>query len=126
MTWINGETFYQLRQIDALYGPFVEALPNRRYLDLDNRFIHTDFQQPIDGYEAPWGNVPFAYLAALSVADPWTFPALAPEGWSLVRWGRMLTGAGALGPSLSLSLGLSLTVAIASTAAGYVTGKLIA
>jgi putative spermidine/putrescine transport system permease protein len=70
--------------------------------------------------------VPFAYLAALSVADPWTFPALAPEGWSLARWGRMLTGAGALGPSLSLSLGLSLTVAIASTAAGYVTGKFIA
>ena len=22
MMWINGETFYQLRQIDALYGPF--------------------------------------------------------------------------------------------------------
>ena len=72
MTWINCETFYQLRQIDALYGPFVEALPNRRYLDLDNRFIHTDFQQPIDGYEAPWGNVQFALIVDTTrVDDPW-------------------------------------------------------
>lgn len=57
MMWINGETFYQLRQIDALYGPFLQQLPNSQYLDLDNRFINTDFQQPIEGYECPWGNV---------------------------------------------------------------------
>ncbi|MEZ4951010.1 MAG: hypothetical protein R2784_16740 [Saprospiraceae bacterium] len=27
MGWINGETFFQLRQIDALHGPFVDQLP---------------------------------------------------------------------------------------------------
>jgi len=70
--WINGETFYQLRQIDALYGPFVDRLPNSKYLDLDNRFVHTDFQQPIDGYEAPWGNVQFVMVADTArVAEPW-------------------------------------------------------
>lgn len=57
LMWINGETFYQLRQIDALYGPFTGRLPNARYLDLANPFIGLDFQQPIEGYEAPWGNV---------------------------------------------------------------------
>lgn len=57
MMWINGETFYQLRQIGALYGPFTENLPNSEYIDFDNPFIGIDFQQPIDGYEAPWGNV---------------------------------------------------------------------
>ena len=30
MVWINGETFYQLRQINALEGPFVDQLPNSR------------------------------------------------------------------------------------------------
>lgn len=71
LLWINGETFYQLRQIDALYGPFLDALPNQRYLDLDNRFINTDFQRPIDGYEAPWGNVQFMLIADTArVADP--------------------------------------------------------
>lgn len=57
IAWINGETFYQLRQIDALYGPFVDRLPGARLLDLANRFIAYDFQQPVQGWECPWGNV---------------------------------------------------------------------
>ena len=57
MMWINGETFYQLRQVKGLYGPFVDQLPNAQYIDLDNPFIGTDFQEPINGMEAPWGNV---------------------------------------------------------------------
>lgn len=62
MMWINGETFYQLRQISGLYGPFTDSLPNMQYVDLDNPFIGMDFQQPIDGYEAPWGNVQFTII----------------------------------------------------------------
>ncbi|MBA2409980.1 MAG: ABC transporter substrate-binding protein [Gammaproteobacteria bacterium] len=57
MVWINGQVFYQLRQIDALYGPFTGRLPNDRYLDWDNPMIATDFQQKVNGYESPWGNV---------------------------------------------------------------------
>lgn len=57
MMWINGETFYQLRQLKALHGPFLNQLPHAQYLNLDSPFINTDFQQKIDGYEAPWGNV---------------------------------------------------------------------
>ena len=33
MCWINGETFYQLRQIDGLHGPFTDQLPNSKYID---------------------------------------------------------------------------------------------
>ncbi len=62
LVWINGETFYQLRQIDALYGPFAESLPSARYVDYANPFIGIDFQQPIEGYEAPWGNVQMALI----------------------------------------------------------------
>ncbi|ARN78803.1 hypothetical protein BST97_12835 [Nonlabens spongiae] len=57
MMWINGETFYQLRQINGLHGPFVDQLPNSQFVDLDNPFIGKDFQEPIEGMEAPWGNV---------------------------------------------------------------------
>lgn len=57
MMWINGETFYQLRQIKGLYGPFVDRLPNAQFIDLENPFIGMDFQEPIAGMEAPWGNV---------------------------------------------------------------------
>jgi len=62
LLWINGETFFQLRQIDALFGPFTEKLPHSAYVDYDDPFIGTDFQQPIEGMEAPWGNVQFALI----------------------------------------------------------------
>lgn len=76
LMWINGETFYQLRQMDALYGPFVQALPNSRYIDLSNPFISTDFQQPIGGFECPWGNV---QLCIIYNSDQITQPPTTPE-----------------------------------------------
>ena len=48
--------------MDALLGPFVEKLPNARFLDLQNPFINTDFQQPVAGMECPWGNVQFTFI----------------------------------------------------------------
>ncbi len=62
LLWINGETFYQLRQIDALFGPWTDKLPNAQYIDFSNPFIAKDFQQPVDGFECPWGNVQMALI----------------------------------------------------------------
>lgn len=71
LLWINGETFYQLRQIEALHGPWTDRLPNAQYIDLENPFIAIDFQQPIAGYELPWGNVQMALIYdSLKVANP--------------------------------------------------------
>jgi len=71
LVWINGETFYQLRQITGLYGPFLDWLPNSKFIDLNNPFIKYDFQQPIDGYEVPWGNVQFTLIYdSEKVANP--------------------------------------------------------
>ena len=60
--WINGETFYQLRQMDILHGPFVENLPNARNIDFSKPYINEDFQQPVNGYECPWGTVQMAFI----------------------------------------------------------------
>ncbi|MGQ0697224.1 MAG: ABC transporter substrate-binding protein [Panacagrimonas sp.] len=57
LVWINGQVFYQLRQIDALFGPWTDKLPNNAYIAWDNPLIANDFQQPVAGYEMPWGNV---------------------------------------------------------------------
>lgn len=62
MAWINGETFYQLRQIDGLLGPITDKIPNARLIDFTNPYIGTDFQQPVAGMEAPWGNVQLAII----------------------------------------------------------------
>ncbi len=62
LLWINGETFYQLRQINGLYGPWAMTVPNSKFIDFDNPFIGSDFQQKTDGYELPWGNVKMALI----------------------------------------------------------------
>lgn len=62
LMWINGETFYQLKQIKALFGPWTNQLPNAKFIDFQNPFIGIDFQQPVKGYELPWGNVQLAII----------------------------------------------------------------
>jgi putative spermidine/putrescine transport system substrate-binding protein len=88
MIWINGETFYQLRQIDALLGPFTAKLPNAQYIDFENPFIRYDFQQDTAGYESPWGNVQLAliYDSSRVQAPPRTLQEL--EAWVREHPGR--------------------------------------
>jgi putative spermidine/putrescine transport system substrate-binding protein len=62
IVWINGETFYQLRQVGTLFGPFTQKLPNQQLIDWGDPFIANDFQQPVDGYECPWGSVQFTLI----------------------------------------------------------------
>lgn len=77
LMWINGETFYQLRQIEVLWGPWTAELPNAQYIDFDNPFIGMDFQQPVDGYECPWGNVQMTLIYdSVRVSNP---PRNRPE-----------------------------------------------
>jgi putative spermidine/putrescine transport system substrate-binding protein len=71
MVWINGETFFQLRQIDALFGPWTSKLPNSKYIDFENPFIGIDFQNKIEGYELPWGNVQMSIIYnPLKIVNP--------------------------------------------------------
>ncbi|MDB2606410.1 ABC transporter substrate-binding protein [Zobellia sp.] len=62
MVWINGETFFQLRKVNGLWGPFVNQLPNASLVNFEDPFISTDFQQPVDGMEAPWSINQFAIV----------------------------------------------------------------
>jgi putative spermidine/putrescine transport system substrate-binding protein len=62
VVWINGETFFQLRQMRALWGPFTACLPNAALLNLSDPSIALDFQLPTDGYECPWGSVQQAWI----------------------------------------------------------------
>ncbi len=87
IVWINGETFYQLRQINALAGPFTHLLPNARFIDWQDPFIALDFQQPVEGFECPWGTVQMTLIHnSETVPDP---PHTLQE---LESWIRMNPG----------------------------------
>lgn len=56
LIWINGENFAAMKEQDLLFGPWVEALPNWRFVDPEgNPAVVSDFTVPTDGLEAPWG-----------------------------------------------------------------------
>ena len=88
MVWINGETFYQLRQFNGLLGPFTDKLPNAKYIDFENPFVRYDFQQDTNGFECPWGNVQLALIYdSKRVSDPPRDMA-ALEAWVQQHPGR--------------------------------------
>ena len=54
MVWINGENFKSMKDNNLLFGPFVQDLPNWKYVD-KTLPIDNDFSEPTEGLEAPWG-----------------------------------------------------------------------
>ncbi|MEZ4774490.1 MAG: ABC transporter substrate-binding protein [Bacteroidia bacterium] len=92
MVWINGETFYQLRQIEALYGPFVETLPNSQYINWESPYIAYDFQQPVEGYECPWGNVQLALIYNSGKVENPPMDLAELETWAKANPGKFTIG----------------------------------
>lgn len=63
LVWINGENFAAMKQNDLLGPPFVEALPNYRFVDTDGKpTTLVDFTVPTDGLEAPWGMAQLVFM----------------------------------------------------------------
>jgi len=108
VVWINGETFYKLRELDALYGPFTEHLPNNALVDWRNAHIARDFQQPVAGYEAPWGTVQLLLISdGARVPQPPRDPA-ALAAWILAHPGRFTFDTAFTGLSFLKSLMIGL------------------
>ncbi len=64
LVWINGENFLAMKREALLFGPFSEALPNYRYVDLIGKpTTRVDFSEPVDGMEAPWGMAQLTFFA---------------------------------------------------------------
>lgn len=71
LVWINGETFHNLRAANLLWGPWASRLPNAAALDSSSSIVMHDFEQPLDGWESPWGRVQFALIYdTLRTPDP--------------------------------------------------------
>lgn len=80
LLWINGENFRTLKNANLLYGPFVDLLPNTKYVNWDDPAMANDFGTPVEGYESPWGHAQFVMeydTAQVGETPPTTFEALA-------------------------------------------------
>jgi putative spermidine/putrescine transport system substrate-binding protein len=88
LMWINGETFAQLRRERLLAGPWARQIPNASLVEWASPIISRDFEQPVDGYESPWGTVQFAliYDPARTPDPPRTIESLA--AWMHAHPGR--------------------------------------
>ena len=62
LIWINGPNFLTMKEQNLLFGPFVEAMPNSRYLDLSPQSSASlDFTVPVEGMESPWRLAKFVF-----------------------------------------------------------------
>ena len=88
MVWINGENFLHLKREALLFGPFAETLPSYAYVDTVGKpTTRTDFSEPVDGMEAPWGMAQLTFYAdRRRVPQP---PLSAAE---LLAWTRANAG----------------------------------
>lgn len=89
LVWINGENFAQLKAQGLLFGPFVELLPNFRYVDpAEKPTTVVDFTVPTEGYEAPWGmaQLVFFHDSARVKQPPRSMAAL--RAWAEANPGR--------------------------------------
>jgi len=88
LVWINGENFAAMKRAGLLFGPWSEALPNYRFVDVGQPTMRSDFSVPVDGFEAPWGTAQLVFIhdAAELPSPPRSIVALVD--WASANPGR--------------------------------------
>ena len=90
LIWINGPNFLTMKEKGLLHGPFVQDLPNARFVDLSaGSPAATDFTVPVEGMESPWRLAKFVLIhdAVRLPEPPRSMRALAD--WAAANPGRL-------------------------------------
>lgn len=88
VVWINGENFLAMKREGLLHGPFAEALPNYRWVDVEGKpTTRIDFSEPVDGMEAPWGMAQLTFYA-----DGAKVPQPPQDARALLAWAKQQPG----------------------------------
>ncbi len=79
LLWVNGENFAAMKKAGLLQNqPWVTSLPNWRYTDSEALpAIMSDFAEPTDGKESPWGRAQLVF--SFDLARMQTPPRSAKE-----------------------------------------------
>ena len=91
LIWINGENFVSMKKRGLLMTPgWATSLPNWKYVDVENQpTIVTDFTEPTDGLESPWGGAKMVFFYDSARTDKATLPDSAEQ---LLDWAKQHPG----------------------------------
>ena len=91
LIWINGENFVSMKQKNLLLTPgWATALPNWRYVDSENQpTILTDFTEPTEGLESPWGGAKMVFFYDSARTDASSLPDNSAQ---LLDWAKKNPG----------------------------------
>jgi putative thiamine transport system substrate-binding protein len=92
LIWINGPNFLSMKAQGLLHGPFVEAMPNWRFVDTVNKPSNVvDFTVPVDGLASPWrmAQIVFVYDAARTPLATLPRSMNAMPAWAQRHRGRL-------------------------------------
>ncbi|MBR0556890.1 ABC transporter substrate-binding protein [Ciceribacter sp. L1K23] len=91
LIWINGENFVSMKKQGLLLTPgWATSLPNWQYVDTENQpTILTDFTEPTEGLESPWGGAKMVFFHDSARTDPSAMPDNAAQ---LLDWAKANPG----------------------------------
>lgn len=91
LIWINGENFASMKKQGLLLSPgWAKSLPNWKYVDTENQpTILTDFTEPTDGLESPWGSAKMVFFYDSARTDAASLPDNAAQ---LLDWAKKHPG----------------------------------
>jgi putative thiamine transport system substrate-binding protein len=89
LIWINGPNFASMKEKGLLFGPFAEALPNWRYVDVEGKpGVRGDFTVPTEGLEAPWNMAQIVFYGDGPALQAQPRSAAALLDWAKAHPGR--------------------------------------
>ncbi len=91
LIWINGENFVSMKNQKLLMSSdWVTSLPNWKYVDTENQpTILTDFTEPTEGLESPWGGAKMVFFYDSARTDVAGLPDSAAD---LLEWAKAHPG----------------------------------
>lgn len=90
LVWLNGPNFLAMKEQRLLFGPFVESLPNFRFVDVEGKpSTVVDFTVPVEGFAAPWrmAQIVLVYDSARVPQPPRSMRAMLD--WARAHPGRL-------------------------------------
>ena len=86
LIWINGPNFLAMKDKGLLHGPFTQALPNYRLVDVTTQRSNVvDFTVPVDSLESPWRLAQVVYVYDSARHRPESMPRSID---ALLDWSR--------------------------------------